>query len=290
MTWIRVVAAVLLFQGAASDGRPLPDPQPFLEAVRQNLVRSQDLQMQFAYVERRTDLSFNPFGRVGTGGTRVFEVSPSADGSAVSRRLVERNGKPVVDGAVERIERRVPRGPSFIDDVTSTIQLAIDRRDVVDGRPMVVVTFTPRPDAKPRTREGRIARAFKGVIWIDEEAQEVSKVEATAIDDISFGYGLLARLSKGSSVLLRRQPIEGALWLPVSVRFTGEGRALLFRKLTINFAVDWFNYRRYSSSSVASWSTLVSVSRASAASLSSLALVAMSSKSSVSPSSRSSTA
>ena len=244
MTWARIIATAWLFQGAtATDVRPLSDPQPFFDAVRQNLVRSQDTQRQFAYTERRTDLSFNPFGHLGTGGTRVYEVTPLADG-VLNRRLLERDGKPVANGSVERIERRMPRGRSMIDDVASTIELSIDRRDVLDGRQTIVVAFKPRPDAKPRTREGRVARSFKGLIWIDEEAQEVAKVEATAIDDISFGYGLLARLDEGSTVMVRRRPIEGALWLPVSVRFAGEGRALLFRKLIINFAVDWFNYRR----------------------------------------------
>jgi hypothetical protein len=110
----------------------------------------------------------------------------------------------------------------LIDDVASTIGLAIDRRDVIDGRQMVVVTFTPRPGAKPRTREA--GGAFvQGLIWIDEEAQEVSKVEATAIDDISFGYRLLARLGEGSTVMVRRQPIDGTLWLPVSVRLREKG-------------------------------------------------------------------
>jgi hypothetical protein len=252
MTWARILATALLFQGAAAtDVRPLPEPRPFFEAVRQNLVRSQDAGRQFGYTERRTDLNFNPFGRLGTGGSRVYEVTPSADG-ALNRRLLERDGKPITNGPVERIERRTPRGRSMVDDVASTIELSIDHRDVLDGRPTIVVTFKPRPDAKPRTREGRVARSFTGLIWIDEEAQEVAKVEATAIDDISFGYGLLARLGEGSTVMVRRQPIDGTLWLPVSVRFTGEGRALLFRKLIINFAVDWLNYRRYSSSSVAS--------------------------------------
>jgi hypothetical protein len=244
MTWARIIATALLFQGAtATDVRPLPDPQPFFEAVRQNLVRSQESQRQFGYTERRTDLSFNPFGHLGTGGTRVYEVTPLSDG-VLNRRLLEKDGKPVANGSVERIERRMPRGRTMIDDVASTIELSIDRRDVLDGRQAIVVAFKPRADAKPRTREGRVARSFKGLIWIDEEAEEVAKVEATAIDDISFGYGLLARLDEGSTVMVTRQPIEGALWLPVSVRFAGEGRALLFRKLIVNFAVDWFNYRR----------------------------------------------
>jgi hypothetical protein len=223
--------------------RPLPDSKTFFDAVRQNLARSQDQQKLYAYKERRTDLNLNPFGRLGTGITRVVDVTPTPDG-AVNRRLLERDGQPVVNSPVVRRESRMPTGRSMVDDVASVLDVVMDRRDMLNGRPAIVVRFHGRTDASPRTREGRIARAFSGLIWIDEEAKEVARVDATAVDDISFGYGMLARLNNGSTVVVRRESVDRDLWLPTSVRFTGEGRALLFRKLTINFAVDWFDYRR----------------------------------------------
>jgi hypothetical protein len=45
-------------------------------------------------------------------------------------------------------------------------------------------------------------------------------------------------------VQVERRLVEGDAWLPTSMRFKGEGRALLFRKLVIDFAVEWFDYRR----------------------------------------------
>jgi hypothetical protein len=73
----------------------------------------------------------------------------------------------------------------------------------------------------------------------------VFRINAKAIDDVAFGYGgVLARINKGADVTLRRELVQGNLWLPVSMRFNGEGRALLLRKLTIDFAVDWFDYRQ----------------------------------------------
>jgi hypothetical protein len=122
--------------------------------------------------------------------------------------------------------------------------MAIDRYDRLDGRDVIVVRFKPRRDANPRTREGRLARGFTGEIWIDEQAKEVTRVDATAVDDLSFGYGVLGRLKEGATVTVLRQRVDANLWLPVSIRFNGEGRALLFRKLTINFALDWFDYRK----------------------------------------------
>ena len=71
---VAVAVAMLFFQslGSAQVVRPLPDPKPFFDAVRQNLARSEDVQKLYAYKERRTDLNLNPFGRLGTGGTRVI--------------------------------------------------------------------------------------------------------------------------------------------------------------------------------------------------------------------------
>jgi hypothetical protein len=242
----RVLGAALLFQTATgSDPRPLPNPQRFFEAIRANLARSQDEQKRFSYKERRKELNLNPFGRIGTGETRVIAVTPIEGGAAIMRLLLERDGKPVTNSTPTRREVRPSvRGTSVVDDVAAMLEVAIDHRDTLDGRDAIVVTFKPRRDAKPRTREGRLARGFTGQIWIDEHANEVARVDAKAVDDLIFGYGVLGRLNEGATVTVRRRPIDANLWLPVSIRFNGEGRALLFRKLTIDFAIDWFDYRR----------------------------------------------
>ena len=240
-----IVAASLLQSATAKDVRPFPEPEAFFEAVRVNLARSQDDQKLFAYKERRTELNLNPFGKLGTGGVRVREVTPVEGGSAVTIRVLERDGKPITDSEpVRRPMRMSARGRRVVDDVAATLDISMDRRERLDGRDAIVAVFRARRDAKPQTREGRIARDFSGEIWIDELTREVTRIDAKAIDDVAFGYGVLARLNKGATVTLRRELVHGNLWLPVSMRFSGEGRALLLRKLTIDFAVDWFDYRR----------------------------------------------
>jgi hypothetical protein len=244
---LRLAVAISLLQSTpAKDVRPFPEPDVFFEAVRANLARSQDDQKLFAYKERRTELNLNPFGRLGTGGVRVTEVTPVEGGSAVTFRVIERDGKPVTDSApVRRPMRMSTRGRRVVEDVASTLDVSINRRERLNGRDAIVAVFKARRDAKPQTREGRIARNFSGEIWIDELTREVSRIDASAIDEVAFGYGgVLARLNKGAKVMLRRELVQGNLWLPVSMRFNGEGRALLLRKLTIDFAVDWFDYRQ----------------------------------------------
>jgi len=244
----RVVAGALLVQaaagGAPSATRPLPVPQPFFTAIRENLARSQDAQKNFAYKERRTDLDLNPFGHVGMGDTRVIEVMPRGDGT-YTRKLIERDGKAVTTSMPSvRHNSESARGKVIVDDVAGALDVAIDHREVVDGRDMIVLTFKPLASTKPRTREGKLVRNFKGHIWIDEESREVARVEAVAIDDINIGLGVLGWLNEGAKADVRRQRIDGDIWLPTSIRFNGEGRELLFRKLVLDFAVDWFDYRK----------------------------------------------
>lgn len=234
-----VVAAV-----ADQDGRPLSEPDAFYAEVQKNLARSNEVQYQYAYKERRTELHMNPFGRLGTGEVRVWEVTPGPTEKVYFRRLLQREGKPVPRSAPERQERRPTTGRS-LNDVVATLRFAIDRREKVNGRDMIVVRFEPRPNARPQTRQGSIAKVLKGTIWIDEAAREVVRAEATAIDSVSFGAGLIARLNEGAHVTLERQRIGDDVWLPASIRMKGNGRALLaIRRMNIDFFIEWFDYSK----------------------------------------------
>jgi hypothetical protein len=229
--------------------KPLPHAAAFFMAARDNIARSGRVQNQFAYRERRTQIHMNPFGRMGTGGVIVYEFTPNPDGAGFTRRVLERDGKPVDNGEVEEVgQRRRERAqsPSAVQDAAAVLDFTMNRRVIVGGRPAILVTFKPKRDAKPATREGRLAQAFTGTIWVDEATEEVTRAEATAIDSITYGYGLLARLNEGTVITLIRQHIDDDIWLPTSIRFQGEGRALLLRKLNIDFRIEWFDYRRLS--------------------------------------------
>ena len=246
---IRGLLAVALTTGVlAQDVAPLPDSEALFAAVRENLTRAGRVQDKYAYKERRTELHTNPFGRLGTGGTILYEVTPVLPGPGFTRKLLEREGKPVPNGEVERFGQRRRRdraqSPSTIQEVAAVLNFTLDGRTSVAGKPAFVVRFTPKPDARPTSREARLARSFNGTIWIDEASREVMRVEATAVDSLSYGYGIVARLGEGTNVTLVREPVEGGIWLPTSIRFKGEGRALLLRKLNIDFGIDWFDYKK----------------------------------------------
>jgi hypothetical protein len=251
-----LVLPVVLALGAASQApapppasaaeTPLPDPETFFAETRANFARSERDASRYAYKERRTELHTNPFGRLGTGGTRAFQVTPTPDGRAALRTLIERDGTPVTDGKTERSElRRRPGGrPSSADDVMSVLAFTMVRRERLDGRDAIVVRFTPKPMAEARTRQGRIAKAFTGHIWVWEAEREVARVEGTASEDLSFGLGVVARLDRGATATVVRRKVDASTWLPTSVQIKAHGRAMLLRRLTIDHAIEWFDYMR----------------------------------------------
>jgi hypothetical protein len=242
---IAILLACAALPLAAQSPRPLPDRSTFFRATQDNLARSQREQSRYAYKERRTELKTNPFGKIGTDGVRVYDVTPGPQAGVVLRTLLEKDGITVADAKPERQERRArAERRSSIDDIVATLNFEIARRESIGGRDAIVVTFAPKPEAKPQTREGRLAKIFRGTIWVDEAAQEVTRAEATAIDDMTYGFGLIARLNAGTKVTLVRERVDESVWLPTSIRFLGDGRALLFRKLNVDYAIEWFDYRR----------------------------------------------
>ena len=239
-----IAAALAAWTVHAQSPRPLPDADAFFKATEQNMRRAQEA--IYSYKERRSELHTNPFGKLGTDGTRVYEVTPGPERGITYRRLLEEDGVKVENGRLERQDNRERTMSTLqaIDDVIDTLTFRMERREVADGRDVIVIGFAPQPDAHPQTRPGKIAKVFRGTIRVDEAAREVMRVDGTTIDSMSFGFGLIARLNEGTKVTLIRGPVDEMTWQPLSVRFVGEGRAMLFRKLTIDYTVEWFDYRR----------------------------------------------
>jgi hypothetical protein len=259
---------------AGQDPRPLPHQDALFKAVQDNLMRAERIDYLYAFKERRSDIHTNPFGKLGTGGVSESEVYPSATPQLTYRRLIARNGVPLTSremadqdreyhtraaevlrrlAAEEPDEKRrrdsaearaAERGQRRIADVLSALQFRIEGRTVYQSVPAIVVTFTPKPGAMPETRYGRIAQKFGGTVWIDEAASEVMRLEAKAIEDLSFGYGLIARLGKGTLATVTRRRIDQDIWLPTQVTIDGRGRAAVFRTLVLDFTADWFDYQR----------------------------------------------
>lgn len=269
------LAFLLLPLTVPAQERPLPNPETFLAAVRERLQRDEVLQSGYAYVETRREERLDKHGRTTAQTVKVFETYPGLPGERRWKRLVEENGVPVTPAELasrdrerqrkvedkarklaaetdeERETRRRKREADRreqaeeIEEIFRIFQVRMLRREAIDGHETIVLSLTPRPDARPRTRAGRIIRHFVVTAWVSETEHELVRVEGEAVGDVTWGKGLAARLHKGSRASFERRKVNGDAWLPVTASYTMSGRLLLVRRLRVRSTSEFSNYRKF---------------------------------------------
>lgn len=274
IAWLLLPAAVGSTQPASPT--PLPAVDTLVREVKAGLRSDEDLLRQYTFRERRRDVKVTRLGRLHFGPWREFEVYPSEVPGETYKRLISVDGVPlsaadlarrdaehqrVVLDQLEQIRVETPaqrqkrlakkarerrEEQDVIDDVFAVYDIALVRREVREGRPTLVTTLTPRRHARTRSDAGGYLKKLRGTAWIDETDRQVVRVELEAIDDVTMGLGLLARLHKGSTLTFQRTLVNGEIWLPAEATFRITGRTLVFRKFALESTTRFSDYRRFS--------------------------------------------
>ncbi len=250
----------------------LPDLQVLLGEVRERLHSDDFLLDQYTFTEKQTERRLDGGGNVKKVTTSLYEVYPSPEPGRTYRKLVERDGKRLTAQELakedqkqeakearkaarlygENASRRASaesvrrlKETRTIDELFRIYEFRIVGRETLDGRGAIVVTFEPRPGVKTETRGGKILKKFTGRAWIDEEDRQLVRVDAELTDDLSFGFGLLAKLKKGSRAQIQRRKVNDEIWLPAQARFMGHGRLFLVKGLHIDALSEYSDYRKF---------------------------------------------
>lgn len=274
MRSITLVLLVLFLALPAAQDRPLPDYEPFAAQVKAHLATDDERQSGYMFMERRTEQKLDGSGRTTGESVKVYEVYPGLPGQERYRRLIEEDGKPVppdklalgdrdrqkeVEAYAKRISTSVERQKethqrdkehghysAAVDDLFRIYDIHMVRRESIDGRDTIFATLVPKDRVKPQTDDGKVARHFKARAWISESDYEIVRVEVEAIDDLSIGLGLLARIHKGTVATYQRRKVNNETWLPQQVTWTASARVLLFKSLRLRGVEEFSGYRKFS--------------------------------------------
>jgi len=268
-----LIVAFILAVAPLAQERPLPDFNTFAAQVRKHLATDEERQRSYTYVERRTEQKVDSSGRQTSESVKVYEVYPGLPGQERYRRLIEENGRRVepdklahqdrdrqqdVDAYVKaqssepqrqkiarEHERARLRRSAAIDDLFRIYDIRMIRRESIDGHATILATLDPKEAVRPNTDDGKIMRNFKARAWISETDYELVRIEIEAIDDLSFGMGLLARVHKGTVATYERRKVNNEAWLPAKVTWTASGRLLLLRRLRLRGISEFSAYRKF---------------------------------------------
>jgi hypothetical protein len=265
--------------------RPLPDQESFLKETREHLQTDRTLQSSYVYVETRRELKLDKAGRTTDESIKVFESYPGLPGQERWERLISENGRPLSPDALakqdrerqkkaEEMVRRLAENATkerarqerdyqkfrrerdeMLNDIFAVFDIRMTGREPVEGHDTIAFTLTPKPGAKPRTREGEQARHFRVHAWVSEDDHELVKLEAEAIDNLSFGLGVLAKLHKGARLSFLRRKVNGEVWLPAVVNYQGSARVGLLFMLRRSGTSEFSGYRKYTVDTSSSFNT-----------------------------------
>jgi hypothetical protein len=270
-----VVALCLAAAPLRAQERPLPDQRTFLEQVRRHLDTDDERQAGYMYVETRRNQKLDKTGKPTGESVTVLESYPGLPGEQRWERVLSEDGKAVPAAELEKRdrerrqhveeyarklgkdpqqarakeererERRRRERAENIDDVFRMFDVKMIGREPIDGHDTIRFDLTPRRDAKPRTRAGGIMRNFNVRAWISESDYEMVRLEADAIDTVSIGFGLLARLHKGSQASFQRRKVNGESWLPARAVYSVSVRVGLLAVLRRGGTVEFSDYKKF---------------------------------------------
>jgi hypothetical protein len=257
----------------ATQERPLPDYETFTAQVKKHLATDEARQSGYTFLERRIEQRLDASGRTTEEAVKVFEVYPGLPGEDRYRRLIEEDGKPVPpdklaqqdrerqrdvesyarklsseperEKATRAIEKERARYTAAVDDIFRVYDVRMAKRESIEGHNTILATLTPKADPKPRTDDGKIMTHFKALAWISESDYELVRAEIEAVDTLSFGLGLLARVHKGTVATYQRRKVNNEVWLPERVTWTASAKVLLLKSLRLRGVSEFSNYRKF---------------------------------------------
>lgn len=268
-----MVTFVLLCLAVIQSGAPDPPGAELTRKVRRAVKLDAQIQKDFTYLERRRDIKISKLGKVTIGPLRTFEVYPAADRSGTYKRLIAVEGVPLSaeelarrdeqherelreaagrekqetgaerEARLGRAAQEVREHEAILDDAMAVFAPTIVGRETIDGQTVIVAELRPREQAAVTTREGKWMKSFEGRIWIAEADYQIVKIDMHAVRDVTIGWGVIGRVSKGSRVLFGRRRFENA-WLPAQTTYEARGRTLLFRPFQFSVTTTYDNYRR----------------------------------------------
>jgi hypothetical protein len=235
-------------------------------------IENDKRQRDYTYVERVEEHKLNGKGEVSSTETRTYDVLEIYNEQV--RRLTAKDDKPLSakDAAKEEetiqkiIDKRKNESDSqrekrlkqeqkerednreFVKEIADAYDFQLAGVETLDGRETYVIDGEPRPGFQPKRKEAKILPKFRFRVWIDRTENQWVKLDAQCIDTVSFGL-FIARIHKGSRILIDTTRINDEVWLPRHVALHVDVRLALLKNLNVNEEITYKDYKKFHAAS-----------------------------------------
>jgi hypothetical protein len=234
------------------------DAAQLIARAAANARRSLEARLSYTYMARQEVRRHDSSGNPKSTEVTVTEVV-SMHGAPIARPISFNGGAPtprqqrVYADAVSRLGSR-PREESdrrrsaalknfaFFDELADGMRFRLLREENLNGRTTYVIEAVPAPGYRPRTSQAKFLAKVRANVWIDKQAMQCRKLEATFIEACSVA-SLFARVQPGSRVLLDQTEVAPALWMPARLELKAEAKLLLLVGYNLDSTTTFSDYR-----------------------------------------------
>src|SRR3984957_13605878 len=250
----------------------LPDLKELFTKIDNNQKAIDKMKENYAGTKVETTFEYE-----GNGKPKPPEVKESTffylDGDEVST-LVKKDGKPLSEEEQKKETARVlkeieslqkeaekkekkdekaeEKGKDPDDDEEVSMetflracQFVNPRRERFRGADVLVFDFEPNVEFKPRSMMEKIITKLGGVIWIDEKALDVARLDAFFVGDVKIAGGLLANVEKGTRIILEQEFVNNEVWLPTYQEVHVDVRFLMVKGIRADESTRYSDYKKF---------------------------------------------
>jgi len=149
-------------------------------------------------------------------GVPLTEEERRKNEEQLQKHLADLKGQSAAQRAKEAEQRRKGRNnqEEWYKEAPEALDFKWAGQETIEGRPAMVLTFSPHPGFQPANIWARVFLKMSGKVWIDSEETELVKAEAGLFDDVTIGWGLVGRVNRGTAFTLDRERVAAQTWLP----------------------------------------------------------------------------
>jgi len=225
-------------------------------------------QRDYTYIQREEEHRLDGKGQVKSTEIKTSEVM-ELYGEQVER-LIAKDDKPLSDKDAKKEEEKIQKviekrknesegdrrkreakeekereqGRQFVREVADAYNFKFAGTESLAGRDTYVIDGEPKPGYQAHMKEAKFLPKFRFRAWIDKDESQWKKLDIQCIDTVSFGL-FLARIHKGSRILIEQTRINDEVWLPQHIAVKIDVRLALLKNFNVEDDITYRDYKKF---------------------------------------------
>jgi hypothetical protein len=258
-------------QAPAAATTPSLSQDEIRELIRQTAEKDMEndkRQRDYTYIQREEEHKLDGKGQVKSTETKTSEIM-ELYGEPVER-LIAKDDKPLSDKDAKKEEEKIQKviekrkneseedrkkreakeekereeNRQFVREVADAYNFRLAGIESLAGRDTYVIDGEPKPGYQAHLKEAKILPKFRFRAWIDKDESQWKKLDIQCIDTVSFGL-FLARIHKGSRIVIEQTRINDEVWLPQHINVKVDARLALLKDFNLEDDITYRDYKKF---------------------------------------------